>query len=255
MTDIAAYYHAYLDDNFMWSHILLEQFKLIEDSKLKEKIKKMKITVITQDDGRVKNFYDLFALYKIPAEIEFVKNQYSNDFEMVEDIRDLFSNRLKNVDERHTVKKMYDDCQKEELNTLYFHAKNITAVVLNLMPGLVSKYRNRYHLRLFLNKTISGWQECVNALENGYDTAGVNYSTVPSEHYSGTFYWTKSSHVRNLPDPTTVNWWHELKKNKNDAWLNQANDRFAAELWVCSLPGTKAFNLASNNGDYVANDI
>lgn len=252
---IRLYYHSYLDDNFMWSHILLEQFKLIEDSGLKPYIEKIKITAITQEDNRIKNFCDLVSLYKIPAEVELVKNNYNNDFDMVEATRDIRTNNLKNIDERHTIKKIYDDCQKEDLTILYFHTKNITSIINNLIPGMASKYRNRYYWRQFMNKTISGWQECVKALENGYDTAGVNYSTDPSEHYSGAFYWTKSEHVRKLPDPTDPNWWIELKRRKNHPWLNQINDRFAAELWPCSLPETKAFNLASNNGDYIANDI
>lgn len=253
--NITAYYHAYLDDNFLWSQLLLEQFKLIEDSGLNKHIQKMRMTVITQEDGRVKNFYDLCSLYRIPIEIEFIKNQYNNDFDMVEATGDFRVNRLKNIDERHTIKKIYDDCQKNDQYALYFHTKNIMSIVNNLMPGLVSKYRNRYHWRLFLNKTILEWKDCVAALDSGYDTAGVNYKTDPSEHYSGAFYWTKSDHVRKLPDPTDSIWWRELKTRKNHPWLNQINDRFAAELWVCSLPGTKAFNLAENNGDYIDNDI
>lgn len=253
--NITAYYHAYLDDNFLWSQLFLEQFKLIEDSGLNKHINKMRMTVITQEDGRVKNFYDLCSLYNIPTEIEFIKNQYNNDFDMVEATGDFRVNRLKNVDERHTIKKIYDDCQNNDQYALYFHTKNIMSIVNNLMPGLVSKYRNRYHWRLFLNKTISEWKDCVAALDSGYDTAGVNYKTDPSEHYSGAFYWTKSDHVRKLPDPTDSRWWGELKARKNHPWLNQINDRFAAELWVCSLPETKAFNLAENNGDYIDNDI
>ena len=249
--NITAYYHAYLDDNFLWSQLFLEQFKLIEDSGLNKHINKMRMTVITQEDSRMKNFYDLSSLYNIPTEIEFIKNQYNDDFAMVEATRDLHVNRLKNVDERYTIKKLYDDCQNNDQYSLYFHTKNIMSIINNLQPGLASKYRNRYNWRLFLNKTISEWKDCVTAL----DTAGVNYMTDPSEHYSGAFYWTKSEHVRKLPDPTDNKWWEELKARKNHHWLNQINDRFAAELWVCSLPETKAFNLAENEGHYIANDI
>lgn len=252
---ITAYYHAYLDDHFLWSQLILEQFKLIEDSGLNSSIDKLRITAITQDDGRIKNFCELCSLYKMPTEVEFVKNQYADDFAMVEATRDMFVNNLKNVDERYTLKKIYDDCKNQDQYVLYFHTKNIMSIVNNLIPGLASKYRNRYHLRLFLNRTISEWKNCVAALDEGYDTAGLNYLTDPSEHYSGAFYWTKSNHVRRLPDPTEIDWWHNLKTRKNHSWFSQINDRFASEFWVCSLPETKSFNFASNNGDYIANDI
>lgn len=255
MKNITAYYHAYLDDHFLWSQLVLEQFKLIEDSGLKPYLKKLKITAITQEDGRLKNFCDLLSLYQIPTEIEFIKNQYFNDVDMIEATKDFNQNNLKNVDERYTLKKIYDDCQTEDQNVFYFHTKNITSIVNTLIPGLTSKYRNRYYWRLFLYNNISGWQKCVDALDSGYDTAGVNYSTDPTAHYSGAFYWTKSEHVKRLPDPTTKDWWIDLKKRKNHPWLSQVNDRFASEMWVCSLPETKSFNLASNNGDYIAHDI
>lgn len=255
MKSITAYYHAYLDDYFLWSQLVLEQFKLIEDSGLVSKIEKLKITAITQEDRRIKLFHDLISLYHIPTEIEFIRNQYNDDRSMIEETKDFHQNTLKNIDERYTLKKIYDDCQNKDQYLLYFHTKNITSIINTLIPGLVSKYRNRYNWRIFLYETINQWEKCVDSLSDGYDTAGVNYSTDPSEHYSGAFYWTKSDHVKRLQDPTTRDWWIELKNRKKHDWLNQVNDRFAAEMWICSLPETKSFNLLENKGNYIANDI
>lgn len=249
------YYHAYLDDFFLWTQLLMENFKAMEDSGMMSQVEKIRITAITQEDDRARIFHEFCSIYRVPMEIEFMKNQYPNDREMIADTSDLHTNRMKNVDERHTLRKLHEDCQKEDLTVLYFHAKGITSIVNNLIvPGRVSKYRNRYYWRMFVNKTISEWKTCVDAL-NTYDVAGVDYKTDPSEHFCGNFFWSTSDHIRKLPNPTEIAWWNELKRRKNHPWLNQVCDRFAAEMWICSRPGAKYFNLVSNNGDYIANDI
>lgn len=252
---ISVYYHTYLDDNAMWSQLLMEKFKLIESSGLINNINQVKITAVTQNDARVRAFHDLCSLYKMPIEINFLQNQYRNDYEMIEDLRKIFDNVTKNPGENFTHKMMYEDCKTTDQNVLYLHAKGITSIINNLLaPGLVSKYKNRYDWRLFMYNVITDWKECVNALENGYDTAGIDYTTEPSPHYRGNFFWTKSEHVRKLPDPMTTEWWVELKREKNNAWLNKVCDRFGSELWLCSIPA-KSFCSRVNQGNYIDNDI
>jgi len=251
---IGVYYHAYLDDNFLWSQILLEQFKAMEESGLDKKINKFWITATTQQDQRAELFYKLCSLYNMPIQIQFIKNAYPNDAEMMRDLSNIFANASKNVDERYTLFKMYEDAKTEDMKILYLHSKGVTSIINNLMPGLVSKYKNRFYWRNFMNYVIRDWEKCVPALDE-YDTAGIDYQTDPSEHYRGNFFWTKSSHVKTLASPDTIEWWHELKAKKNNDWLNRVNDRFASEMWVCSRSGTTAYNARSNNGNYIANDI
>lgn len=254
--NIKVYYHTYLDDNFLWSQLFLEKFKLMEDSELIQNVKEIRITAVTQNDSRIGMFHDLCRLYNVPIEIEFIQNQYRDDRAMMEDLRNIFNNVTRNVGEDYTHKKMQEDCKKEDQMVLYLHAKGITSIMNNLtVPGLISKYRNRYYWRLFMYNAITDWRKCVEALQSGYDTAGIDYSESPSAHYKGNFFWSKSDHIKSLPDPTTREWWVELKKEKNNDWLNSVCDRFGSELWLCSKKETRSFNVKSNNGDYVDNDI
>jgi hypothetical protein len=254
--NINIYYHTYLDDNYLWSQLLLEKFKVMEDSGLMQKTNKIHITAITQNDPRVGMFHNLCGLYNVPVEIEFIQNQYNNDIAMMEDLRNIFGNVVKNVGEDYTHKKMQEACKKEDQIILYLHAKGITSILNNLtVPGLVSKYRNRYYWRMFMYNVMTDWKECVDALQSEYDTAGIDYSELPSPHYRGNFFWSKSDHIKTLPDPMTRDWWAELKREKNHEWLNKVCDRFGSELWLCSKKGTRSFNSRTNNGDYIDNDI
>ena len=254
--NINIYYHTYLDDNFLWSQLLMEKFKVMKDSGLIKEVNKIYITAVTQNDQRAKMFLELCSLYDVNIEIEFIQNQYANDFDMMNDLRDIFSNVVKNAGEDYTHKKMQENCKKEDQIVLYLHAKGISSILNNLMvPGLASKYRNRYDWRLFMYNVMTDWKECTEALRGDYDTAGIDYSESPSSHYRGNFFWSKSDHIKTLPDPTTRDWWIELKREKNHEWLNKVCDRFGSELWLCSKKGTRSFNSRNNNGNYIDNDI
>lgn len=228
----------------------------MEDSELLRNIKEIRITAVTQNDSRIGMFHDLCKLYNVPIEIEFIQNQYPNDHAMMEDLSKIFNNVARNVGEDYTHKKMYDDCHREDQKVLYIHAKGITSIINSLtVPGRTSKYRNRYYWRLFMYNVITDWKKCVEALDSGYDTAGIDYTDIPSAHYKGNFFWSKSEHIKTLSDPSTKDWWIDLKKEKNNEWLNRVCDRFASELWPCSKKEMRIFNVRSNNGDYVDNDI
>lgn len=252
---IGVYYTAYLDDHFLWSTILLEHMKLMEDSGLLKKVDKITFVVITKEDDRVRMFHDLLLQYNVPVKINLVRNQYNNDIEMMQDLGRIFENVSKNPDERLTFKIMREDCENVDQNILYLHSKGVMSIVNNLMvPGRASKFKNRYYWRQFMNKAISSWEECNEKLIDN-DVVGIDFQDNPSNHFRGNFFWTKSSHVLKLPPADTIEWYNQLKARVNNDWLNIVCDRFASEMWVCSLPETKYYNITSNNGDYVENDI
>lgn len=249
------YYHAYLDDFFSWSHIFTDQLTYMEKQNLLQNVEMMKITAISKNDGRLKLFSKLCSTFPVQIELEWIENKYQNDFQMLEDWNQLQGNTAKPADEINTIKKLYSDCQTEDLNVLYIHTKAVTAVSNTLIKyEMASKFKNRHLWRQFMNWGVIGnWKTCVDALQT-HDTAGIDYQTTPP-HYKGNFWWTKSSHVRRLNNPQDDNWWDSYKASSSDPWIQNISNRFRNEFWVCSHPETKSFNVRDNNGYYVANDI
>lgn len=57
------------------------------------------------------------------------------------------------------------------------------------------------------------WDDCVKGV-NYYDVVGVNYSETPEKHFSGNFWWTKSSYVStNKPD------FSSKKRHEHEFWI------------------------------------
>lgn len=52
---------------------------------------------------------------------------------------------------------------------------------------------------------IKKWEECIKALDNGYDICGVDFRTDPVPHYSGNFWWANASYLKTLPKIQTLN--------------------------------------------------
>lgn len=237
-----AYYHFYLTDNeAVWSSIFMEQMKYAEDSGLLDNLDVIKITAITQEDNRMRTFVNLCHTYPVKMEISFIKNSVTNDKQML-DGRE--GSGL--ITEIPTFARMYKDSQEKDFNLLYFHGKGITAFDKHLSHGdqhNVDTFKRYYYWRHYLNwGVLERWEECIKALDN-HDMAGVNFSTDPEPHYSGSFWWAKSSHIRTLPNPETTDWWFELKQKTNDQWLKGAPIRYKDEHWATYKKDLKAYNV------------
>lgn len=101
------------------------------------------------------------------------------------------------------------------------------------------------------------WVDRINDISN-HDCSGVNLSGNPEDiiyhpsiwgygkaplHYSGNFWWCKSSHIRKLPNP--IDW---LPDNNYIRW------RIMAEMWLCQIDDSKYYNAwHSNVNHYVQN--
>jgi hypothetical protein len=228
----------------------MEQFKLMEDNNLIDNLDVMNITAITQDDERIQNFVYLcesFGFRKL--NITFIKNVHAND-------RDMLSGRETNgpsITEIPTFKKMWDDCQTQESNILYFHSKAMTAYDRLFCAGEVGKYKQNVYWRHYLNwGVLEKWRECIKALDK-YDMAGVNYRNEPIPHYSGSFWWADSAHIRLLPNPETTDWWYNIQASATDHWLRTCPIRYKDEHWATHMPETKMFNIegAKDNPAFV----
>ena len=250
------YYHAYLDDHYSWAHIMTDQFCMMEKGGLLQQTDMMKITAITKHDHQLMDiFKNLCMSFPVNIEIEFVISNYKNDEEMLEDWSYLQGNNVKPFSETHTLSKIYDDCKNTDMNVLYLHTKAVTSVANCLIKHRQpSKFKNRHLWRQLMNHgVITYWKVCTDSLKE-YDAAGIDYQSSPS-HFRGNFWWTKSEHVKALPDPRDDTWWDNFKKNSTEPWYQNLANRFRDEFWICSKQNTKAFNVRSNDGYYVENDI
>ena len=250
---VKAYYHTYLTDNpSVWSSITIEQFKTMEDCNLLDYIDVMSITAVSQDDDRMYRFVKLCESFPFrKLDITFIKNTFSND-------HDMLAGRESNgpaVTEIPTFKRMWNDCQNEDNKVLYFHSKAMTAFD-KFFSGSnfdVEKYKQNVYWRHYLNwGALERWRECVKALDN-HDMAGVNYREDPIQHYSGSFWWSKSSHIKRLPDPETIDWWYQIQSNAVDPWLKSCPIRYKDEHWATHMNGTTMFNIegAKDNPAFV----
>ena len=92
-----------------------------------------------------------------------------------------------------TLKSLKDYCDNvtEETYVLYIHHKGIT----HIGNSAVDDWRD---LMMYFN--VTKWQDCVDKLDQGYDTAGVlwrdDYQYI---HYSGNFWWATSSYIKKQP--------------------------------------------------------
>lgn len=240
------YYHLYLTDDYgTWSSIFMEHMKLLEDHKVLDVLDKINFTVITQNNQRKVNaFIDLQGQYDIGKmkQLEFVANPYSNDIDMLNALESPTT-----MTENHTMRKIWNDSQNEDMKILYLHSKGITSTIKHLQISQynASTFKTYYYWRQFLNwGVIENWRKCYEALRIN-DIAGVNYYNEPSKHFSGNYWWANSSYIKRLPDPSTTDWWINIKNKSSDPWLKSAGDRFRDEQWPCSLDDVRVYNVYS----------
>lgn len=96
-----------------------------------------------------------------------------------------------------TLQLIEDEINKtdENIKILYLNSLGVTG-------NSIYKQSWRGYLSYF---NIEQWSECIKALDNGYDTCGVDWRTDPVPHYSGNFWWANSSYLKTLPKIQTLN--------------------------------------------------
>jgi hypothetical protein len=176
-----------------WEEVFAQLISDIKRSGLYEKVEKIRCVILT-----LNGISD--ELFRDPK------------IELVEIHRNL------NLYEQATLHPLYEHAQKEEFNVLYLHTKGVRHN--NTNPGVVDwvKFLSYYN--------IEQHEKCIQGLET-HDTVGVNLSDSPCVHYSGNFWWSKSSHLR------------KLEKCKYECYNSP-------EFWVTSIQG-KFLTLATSN--------
>ena len=113
----------------------------------------------------------------------------------------------------------------------------------------INNYKNYvsgdYYLYYFHSKSVSRRTKCYNdwrklcdyftlkkwrlsiELLNYYDCVGINMKTFPKLHYSGNFWWSKSSHLNKL--------------------ININNNYLSSEMYICTYPKTNKICIYNSN--------
>jgi hypothetical protein len=94
------------------------------------------------------------------------------------------------VYEVFTMNIMHNESQTEDCNILYLHTKGVT-------KPHHANVKDWIELMCYFN--IYQYKTCISLL-NTYDAVGINLKNTPKVHYSGNFWWSKSSHIKTLPN-------------------------------------------------------
>ncbi len=135
-------------------------------------------------------------------------------------------NTLKSVDETLTLSYLYDFCQHNpDSKVLYFHDK-----------GSYNHRGENVFFRHFLDCYVLNPQ-CIDALNEGFDTCGWRMSPLPNPHYSGNYWWARCEYVNKLVHPAI----YSYNTTFHDLTLSLPHDiasygRYFPESWIGSYP-------------------
>lgn len=100
------------------------------------------------------------------------------------------------------------------VNVLYLHMKGLSHV-----PGSPTHDFNRDWRHGMQNIVVNRWRECVNHLEQGYESVGNWWNVAPNGSYwAGNFWWATSDFIATLPPILTEG--------------HHSGGRYEAEVWI-----------------------
>jgi hypothetical protein len=225
MRQIEVFYHLLIPADIRASHwpwLIDLQLSLIRDSQLSS-IAKINMAITMPKHWAFIHSPSLtFRKNKeITSEIsfEYKVREYINlryPFVNILDIRDTGE---PNLCEGQTLKLLWDRCNEVDVDVLYIHGK-----------GVISSSAPVGNWRDILNHYfITKWPEAISNLSHS-DVVGIRDATPETEKLmtSGNFWWSKSSHIRTLPDPV------QSQNYMTDPAFhpNGPSYRWAMEYWV-----------------------
>ena len=244
------YYHIYLpEDTGSWYFLFLDQIFTVINSGLYEEIEKMYVVCIGTKEqiemfhGICNSFNKVEILGKYVLNKDGTKEDLS--FQRASDINYSTNNVL---DEVQTLKRLEEHAHREDAYFLYLHSKAITSPWRMKEEKIYQPFVNTYLWRKFLEwGCVEQWKICTDNLEN-HGCAGVNFCSWPVPHYSGNFWWSKSSYIKTLPSIVDNYWWDIMRtttplstfdsnRNKPEMWIaNSYNDNFYNILSSPAMP-------------------
>ena len=95
--------------------------------------------------------------------------------------------------EKPLLKKMREIAETDDKLIWYAHTKGITKI------GTILENNVWDWLEYMLYFNFEQWRTAVEVLKGEWNAYGVNLKSQPSTHYSGNFWWAKSSYIKTLP--------------------------------------------------------
>jgi hypothetical protein len=204
-------------DSGKFSHEIFQNiYRQIVEAKLPEDLQEIRVVTV----GNKTDLKTDFSTYEKVFHVNHVNDRYSYEFPTLEKMASDAS-------------EMNDDDQ-----ILYMHLKNASK------PSLINKKCE--WTQSMLNCVVHSHETCRQKLAH-HNSVGTRFSEAykvknkVARNYSGNFWWTTASHVKNLPYPSKENLMKthgflvDFRKNKNPSSPSSDNWRYLPELWVCLL--------------------
>ena len=126
-----------------------------------------------------------------------------------------------------TLNSLREHSLSEDFNVLYIHTKGVAYLEKGNTKEIVMYWR-KYMEHFCIGK----WKECLNALDE-YDAAGCEFygsnkhfsGNVNPPHFSGNFWWARSSYLRTLPrvEDVILPEIHSAERMKAEFWIGSSN--------------------------------
>lgn len=184
------------------------------------------------------------------AEIYFFPNFNEENYQWMKDqLKDYANVHFVNVGalaqewELPTLVTLKEHCDNsdEECYVGYIHHKGVTHSYKPIYPMIVEW---REMLEYF---TIEKWRDAT-ALLNEYEIVGVNWSTTPWPHFSGNFWWARSSYIKRLPKLRRTTG-AEFGKTQFGDYTKGWQYQYDCEVWS-SMGNPKCYNLHTSGVDH-----
>lgn len=199
MLPIDIVYHSYCVNDF--ASILMNKLNKLRMSGLLDACDNFYIVTSKAQERHLEFFEDLASMYSKIKVVHLEDTPIGNE-----------------CDTFNWLKKKIEDFEQDRI-IFYSHSKGVSYLEPQIKHSVVNwvRYMDLYY--------IYHWKMHIRALQS-HDTSGAFMIQEPA-HYSGNFWWTKTSHLKKLP----------LLDNNNIPMLNRG------EFWLGCLEGTKMYNM------------
>jgi len=176
MHKINIFYHVFCVNN--WQELCEDQFANVFKSGLYDACEKMRIGVVGNEieiDKFFTWFPEMIKKYTPTNKIE-MRSSTENHFEYL------------------TIHWLKEFCDTNDAHVLYFHTKGISQPAGSFIRLCKDDWR-----KFMEYECIEKWKYCDTKLDEGYDCCGTRFSAKKHVHFSGNFWWAKSSWIKTLP--------------------------------------------------------